>query len=517
MVNSSNQKKPMQDVTVRWWMRKALLLALAGAGMGWMAPGLGLPRAGAAEEPKVLVDSTAVPRDVRAGASYAPVIKKVSASVVSVYSTKTVKVSPRMMPFFDDPMLRRFFGFGEEEEAPRGQRQYKEQGLGSGVVVSADGYILSNNHVVEGADEVKVRLADGSSEYDAKVVGTDPKTDIAVLKVAATNLSPITLSDSDQLQVGDVVLAIGNPFNVGQTVTLGIVSALGRSSLGITDYEDFIQTDASINPGNSGGALVDALGRLVGVNTAIFSRSGGSLGIGFAIPANLAHNVMDQIIKNGRVVRGYLGIYVQPITPDLAKAFKLGDSKGALVGGVEKTTPAARAGLEEGDVITDLNGKKITDSRQFRNLVAQSAPESKVTLKIIRDGKEKTITATLGELPTDKTAGLREGGPGGAKANPLEGVTLEDLSSRWRDQFEIPAEIRGALVLKADPDSAAYEAGLRAGDVLLEINRQKVRDANDAVEVARNARSDRMLMRVWSRGGTHYIVVDASKKSKSNE
>ena len=496
--------KQIRFLANRW------LLAVAGAGL-LLAPGSG--RAGTPPEPRLLVDAKPIQAEGNRTPSYAPVVKKAAPSVVTVFSTKTVKMNPQLSPFFNDPMLRRFFGFGDEEDSGRGrQRQYKEQGLGSGVIVTSDGYILSNNHVVEGADEIKVKLGDGKTEYTAKVVGTDPKTDIALLKVEAKDLTPITITDSDRLQVGDVVLAVGNPFGVGQTVTQGIVSGLGRSSLNIVDYEDFIQTDAAINPGNSGGALVDAEGRLVGIPSAIYSRSGGSMGVGFAIPANLACGVMKQLVKNGRVVRGYLGIAVQPVTPELSKAFKLPDQNGALVGEVLKDSPAAKAGLEDGDVIVEFDGKKVLDARQFRMSAAQVAPETKVPLKVVRDGKEKTLTATMGEWPGEKTvAGASRGA---AKSTALDGVTVDDLDRRVREQFEIPAEVRGALVTKVDPDSASYDAGLRPGDVILEINRQRVRDARDAIEISDNIKDGRSLLRVWSKGGTRYIVVDESKKTK---
>ena len=477
----------------------------------WVAVG---QTASAASDPKVTVDSKPIQYEGKSATTFAPVVKKVVPSVVTVFSTKTVKVNPQMNPLLNDPMLRRFFGGGDEEEPGRGrQRQYKEQGLGSGVIVTSDGYILSNNHVVEGADEIKVRLTDGKTEYTAKVIGTDAKTDIAVLKVDAKGLTPLTLGDSDNLQVGDLVLAVGNPFGVGQTVTQGIISGLGRSSLNIADYEDFIQTDAAINPGNSGGALVDVEGRLVGIPSAIYSRSGGSMGVGFAIPANLACGIMNQITKNGRVVRGYLGIAVQPVTPELAKAFKLADQNGALVGEVLKDSPAARAGFEDGDVIVEFNGKKVMDARQFRMSAAQAAPESKVPVKVMRDGKEKTLTATMGDWPGEKAvAGL--GAHGASKSSALDGVTVDEVDRRAREQYEIPAEIRGALVMKVDPDSTSYEAGLRPGDVILEINRQRVRDARDAVEMSENVKDGRTLLRVWSKGGTRYVVVDESKKNK---
>src|SRR5215469_13384015 len=313
---------------------------------------------------KLNVDERTINRDVRAPISFAPVIKKVSPSVVNIYSTMTIHDRPSQNPFTSDPFLRRFFDFGPMQPQPRDR---KTQGLGSGVIVSPDGYILTANHVVEGADTVKVALSDGQREFEAKVVGTDPPTDVAVLRIDAKKPLPaISLADSDKLEVGDMVLAIGNPFAVGQTVTMGIVSAVQRGGFGISGYEDFIQTDAAINPGNSGGALVDAEGRLVGINTAIVSHSGGFQGVGLAIPVNMARFVMDRLIQFGKVTRGYLGIYIQPLTTELAKEFNLpGESGGALVGGVTPNSPAAKAGIDDGDVVVQYNGKKVTDSRNL--------------------------------------------------------------------------------------------------------------------------------------------------------
>src|SRR5581483_2317458 len=306
------------------------------------------------------------------GVSYAPMIKRVAPSVVNIYSTRIIRErSLDLHPFFDDPTFRRFFGpddngngGGNGGNGRRGRRPHsqKAQGLGSGVVVSPDGYILTANHVVEGADEIKVALTDGGKEFPAKVIGADPPTDVALLKIDAKDLPAIAIADSDKLEVGDVVLAIGNPFDVGQTVTMGIVSAVGRTSLDINEYENFIQTDAAINPGNSGGALVDAEGRLVGINTAIFSRSGGNQGVGFAVPVNLARAVMERLVNYGKVTRGYLGVSLQPeITPEIMQDFSLPDTSGSLVTGVMPNTPAAQAGMKEGDFIREVNGKKIND------------------------------------------------------------------------------------------------------------------------------------------------------------
>jgi serine protease Do len=464
----------------------------------------------AQDEPKVEVQPAPITRD-HLGLSFAPVVKKVSPSVVTIYSNKKVKESPNNS-MLNDPFFRRFFGMDEDSQQStrRGPRTREEQSLGSGVIVSADGYILSNSHVVEGADEVKVGLPNGQGEVTAKVIGSDPPTDIAVLKVAATNLTPITMTDSENVQVGDVVLAVGNPFGVGQTVTMGIVSALGRGGFGVVDYEDFIQTDASINPGNSGGPLIDTEGRLVGINTFILSGSGGSMGIGFAVPINMARYVMERINQEGRVARGFLGIYVQPVTPDLARAFNLKEQSGALVGGVSSGSPAARAGLKAGDVITEYNGKKITDSRHLRLEVAQTRPNSEVELKLLRDGKAIDTKVLLSELSSEQAAApaphTRSSAVRGQGLS-FQGVELADMDSKVRQQLGIAPEVKGALIIAVERDSKAYDAGVRPGDVILEINNQKIASAKDAIEQSRKSK-DHVLMRLWSRGGNRYAAFD---------
>jgi serine protease Do len=460
------------------------------------------------EVPKLKIDNSPLPADGRSALTFNPIVKKVSRSVVNIYSAKTVRQTPAFAPLFDDPFFRQFFGV-PFENVPRERR---EQSLGSGVIVTEDGYILTNNHVVDGADEIKVALADDKTVYDAKVIGTDPQTDVAVIKIEGKLFPAITVTDSDQLEVGDIVLAIGNPFGVGQTVTMGIVSAKGRGGMGIVDYEDFIQTDASINPGNSGGALVDAAGRLVGINQSIISRSGGNQGIGFSVPFNLARYVMERLIADGKVTRGYLGVMIQPVTPALAKEFKLPDNTGALVGEVTKDSPAADARLEEGDVIVEFNGKKVNDSRHLRLMVAQTPPGSKATVKLLRDGKELTLTVKLGELPTEglAKAGSRSGGlRRSQEADALDGVVVEDLDARARRQFNVPNHVQGALIVDVDQSSPAAAAGLRAGDVILEINRQRVTNADEAVQRSEEVKGSRVLLRVWSREGNRYVVVEA--------
>ncbi|MDO9226010.1 MAG: Do family serine endopeptidase [Pseudomonadota bacterium] len=366
----------------------ALVLVLAALlALDRLIPGL-LPVAGNGVIIREAVNGGAA----RTVSSYADAAAKSRPSVVNIFTSKEVRA--RRNPFMDDPVFRRFFGDRFNAE----NRPQRVSNLGSGVIVSADGYILTNHHVVEAADEIQVALPDGKT-LPAKVVGTDPETDVAVLKVQHAQLPAITFAKQDGISVGDVVLAIGNPFGVGQTVTMGIVSALGRSHLGINTFENYIQTDAAINPGNSGGALVDAAGNLVGVNTAIFSRSGGSLGIGFAIPVSIVRQVMDQIIAHGGVTRGWVGIEVQEINPEIAESFGLKSTDGALIAGVLRGGPADRAGIHPGDVLVAVNGKPVTDSVSLLNLIAALPPGKTALLRLIREQKELQATATVEKRP----------------------------------------------------------------------------------------------------------------------
>ncbi|MGZ8919393.1 MAG: DegQ family serine endoprotease [Limisphaerales bacterium] len=471
--------------------------------------------------PKVVVDDTEVQRDGKFTTSFAPVVKKVAPSVVSIFASRTLKPSEapdmrRMHPFFNDPTFREFFG----DPGQRPSRRQREEALGSGVVVSEDGYILTSNHVIEEADEIKVELL-GGRELTAKVIGTDPATDTAVIKVDATGLAAATLANSDKLEVGDVALAIGNPFGIGQTVTMGIISATGRGDLGIVAYEDFIQTDASINMGNSGGALVDAQGHLIGINTAILSRTGGNQGVGFAIPINMGRMVMERLIADGKVTRGYLGVSLQPLTPELAERLEIKEQGGALVNDVVEGTPAAEAGMKPGDLVTEFDGRKVADYRQLRLMVSQTKPNSKATFKVLRDGKFRNVEVTLAELPSQRAmAGMMR--PGGAPENEtkpetLEGVEVGDIDAKARRQYNIPNHLRGALVTNVDPNSNAYSAGLRPGDVLLEIERKAVADADEAVERSNNFRGSKVLLRVWSRGSAKYLFVPVGGNEQEQE
>lgn len=411
-----------------------------------------------------------------ANETFINIAKAARASVVNISSSRKVKQEGQ--PFgspFDDPFFRRFFGdeFEKRFKAPR-ERERQEQGLGSGVIVSTDGYIVTNNHVVEQADEIKVLLGDKRS-FKGKVIGTDPKTDLAVIKIDATDLPTLKWADSAQLQVGELVLAVGNPFGLNQTVTMGIISAVGRANMGIVDYEDFIQTDAAINPGNSGGALVNLKGELIGINTAIFSRSGGYMGIGFAIPSNMVRNVMNSLVKHGKVVRGWLGVSIQELTPDLAKEFGVADAQGALVADVLDDSPAAKAKLQRGDVIIAFNGVPVKDPSHLRSMVAETSPDTTSTVTVLRDKDKKDFKVTITELPKDLAKASKEGSESSKGEHALAGITVEEN----RDRSGKSRHRGGVVVTDVEPDSAAERAGVRPGDVILEINRKTVRTVAD--------------------------------------
>ena len=379
------------------------------------------------------------------------------------------------------------------------------------MVASTDGYILTNNHVVRNAKEIQVALNDGRT-FAAKVVGTDPQTDVALLKVPADNLPALTLADSAKVEVGDVVLAVGNPFGVGQTVTVGIVSAKDRVTSANMD-EDFIQTDAAINPGNSGGALVDTEGRLIGINTAILSRSGGNQGIGFAIPSNLCRWVMDSLVKKGHVDRGFLGVQIQNLSPGLAQAFKVGTTNGALVSNVTPSSPADAAGLKSGDVIIEFNGQPVANANQLKLRVAETAPGTTVPVEIERNGEAKTFNVTLKELTKNELASANPQNRNSANHDALHGVAVADLDQQTRAELSMPVNVHGALVTEVDPSSAAYEAGLRTGDVILAIDHKPVRDAQDAVNDTGKRTGSETLVKIWSQAGIHYLTVEESNKA----
>jgi len=443
-------------------------------------------------------------------ASYSDVVSRVSPSVVKITvetKARPVAMDDGQIPGMDNPLLRQFFG----NHLPDMQ-QGPTSGLGSGVIISADGFVVTNNHVVDGADTVTVTLADGR-EFHAKVVGRDPQTDIAVVKIDARGLPAITFAESSRIKVGDRVLAVGNPFGIGETVTSGIVSATGRNVGLLHDvqgYENFIQTDAAINPGNSGGALVDIDGRLIGINTAILSRSGGFQGVGLAVPSDMVGNVAESLVRTGTVVRGYLGVGIQNITPALEDSFNLSSRDGALVASVVPDAPAARAGIQAGDVITRVDGQGVTDANTLALTMSEEAPGTPVHLDVIRDGKALRISATTGEKPgsphqRDDAYGAND------DHGVLQGVAVEDLNSDTRQQLNLPAHLKGALISRVDPDSAAARAGINSGDVILSINQRNVSSAQDAVDLSDKAAGRKTLIRLWSHGSTLFVVVDETE------
>lgn len=478
------------------------------------------PKADTRSALNIPVDERPISGELGGRSSFAPIVKKVAPGVVKVFtSTRARNVDFNAPDSGMDETLRRFFGDDSQFRNPRHnmpqQRMPQQRGIGSGVIITKDGYILTNNHVVDGADEVKVALQDGS-EFTAKVIGRDPKSDVAVIKIDARDLPAVPMADSEKVEVGDVVLAIGNPFGIGQTVTTGIVSATGRGGAVGLDYEDFIQTDAAINPGNSGGALVDADGRLIGINTAILSRSGGNQGIGFAIPVNLARDVMGSLVRDGRVTRGYAGMWIQDVTPALAKQFNLKENTGALVSDIAPKSPAEKAGLESGDVIVEFNGKKVTDSRHLKLEVARTQPGETAPMKVLRDGNTKTLELAVKAQPgTEQLAKHDRSGGSKDDDGTLNGVTVSDLDRQARRQFEIPENVNGAVVTEVTPDSAAAAAGLKAGDVIQEINHKSVKSAGEAVKLTEKTDAKTTLLRIWSGGASHFVVVDETANQKN--
>ncbi len=458
-------------------------------------------------QPEVKVEHAPVDRARTPAGSFAPIVQKVAPSVVEIFVTS----KPGAQQFNSDEtdLFDRFFGQQRRRNGPGNEDSFapRQHGLGSGVIVSADGYILTNRHVVKDASEIRVALSDGR-EFTAKLVGADEKTDVAVVKIKAEGLPALTFADSNELAVGDIVLAVGNPFGIAQSVTQGIVSGKDRVTGNASD-EDFIQTDAAINPGNSGGALVDVEGRLVGINTAILSRTGGNQGIGFAIPSNLCQWVMTSLVKNGHVERGYLGVTIQSLTPTLAQEFGLDKITGALVSDVSSGGPAEKAGVKSGDVIKMYNGQTVRDSSQFKLQVAETAPGTKVTMQVVRERETKDIEVTVNNQPGQQLAkGNRPESSTGKGHEALAGVAVVDLDAATRRQLKAPDSMRGAVITELPQNSAAYEAGLRQGDVIVEINHKSVKGAQEAVDLTSNPTSNQTLVKVWTRNGNRYLMVE---------
>jgi serine protease Do len=439
--------------------------------------------------------------EAAAGRGYSGVVKQVLPAVVNISSSRVVKEGNPEGAEGLDPFLRQFFGNGNRFNVPRERVQ---KALGSGVIVSPNGYILTNSHVVDGAKEVNVTLYD-KREMKARVVGTDPRTDIAVVKIDGSNFPALMLGDSSKVQVGDIVLAVGDPFGVGQTVTNGIVSALGRGGLGIEEVENFIQTDAPINPGNSGGALVDDEGHLIGINTAIVGNSGGSQGIGFAVPIDMARHDMDEIIAHGKVERGYLGVVPQDLTPALAKAINISQLNGALIGDVTPDSPAARGGLQKGDVVVAINGQAVTSANELRFKIGTMNPNSKVTMRVIRNGQPHDLAVLLGEFPSkEERADLK----GGNSENAERGINVETLTPELAQQLKVPASAKGVVVDQVSETSKAADAGLQRGDVIEQVNHQPVNNVQQFNQAMRQSKPDQPVLFLVNReGNTMFLAM----------
>lgn len=437
--------------------------------------------------------------------SVATVSERALPAVVNISTTRKAKAgrSPSLSPFFSDPFFRHFF----DRQSPGLRRQppeRMEQSLGSGVIVRSDGIILTNNHVINDADDVRVTLHD-RREYRAEIVGKDPPSDLAVLKLQdpPEDLKAVPFGDSDTLRLGEVVVAIGNPFGVGQTVTMGIVSAKGRANVGIVDYEDFIQTDAAINPGNSGGALLNLHGEVVGINTAILSRTGGYQGIGFAIPSNMARSIMASLIEDGRVVRGYLGVMIQDLTPELAEAMGSDVKKGVLVSEVLPDSPADKAGVKTGDIIAQADGREVATAARLRNIVASTGAGRTMTMQLVRNGQRKTVEVSLTERKDEGDTIALDDDQG-----PLGGVKLEPLTDELRRKLEVSRRVDAGVVVTSVADrSRAARAGLRPGDVITSVNRTRVKTPSDFVEAYDRA-ADTVLLRIHRRGGSLFLVLN---------
>jgi serine protease Do len=507
-------------------MKNTLLAVLAAGALTTGAAWHGLSAADTqkADTQKAATISTPIAHAIAGGRdSYADVVGVAAPAVVTIRTEGKARMMPTMFGAPEgqngqdgqDPseLLRRFFGdqFGQRgQRMPRAQRAPKQRALGSGVIVTPDGYILTNNHVVDGADDIKVELTDDRT-LTAKLVGTDKASDLALLKIAAGDLHPIAVGNSENVRVGDVVLAVGNPLGIGQTVTMGIISAKGRSTtVGDGGYEDFLQTDAPINHGNSGGALVNTKGELVGINSQILSSNDGNIGIGFAIPSNMARNVMEQLRTKGKVTRAQLGVTVQPVTSDLAESLGLKRTGGAIVSSVAPGSAAEKAGVKREDVIQAFNGQPIHDFNTLRNRVAEAGPGSSADLTVIRDGAEKHLTVKLDEAAASKAARTRDSEPGVSDDKTALGVAVAPLTPELAEKARAPKDAHGLLVEDVNPDGRAAAAGIQAGDVIQEVNRQPVKSVEELKAALRKTSDKPTLILISRQGSNLFLTVKPS-------
>lgn len=426
-------------------------------------------------------------------------VKDAIKAVVNISTQKKVRNQLNNNPMFNDPFFQQFFG-DLYSQIPKDRI---ERALGSGVIISEDGYIITNNHVIDGAEKITVTLPGSTKEYSASLVGADPDGDLAVVRIDKKGLPYLKFGDSSDLKVGDLVFAIGNPFGVGETVTQGIVSALNKNGMGINNYENFIQTDASINPGNSGGALIDSRGVLVGINTAIISRTGGNHGIGFAIPSNIVKSVAKELVKSGKVERGYLGVGIQDVNNDLRSTYA--DKQGAVVISIEKDSPAKKAGIMVWDLITEVNGKKIKDSADLKNIIGSIAPKEKITLKILRDKKEQVVTLTLGERKNNSKKEVSVSKD--SMQGELNGLKVEGLTPQLKQHYKIPLDIDGVLVSSVDDDSPAQVAGFAPGDIISQIEEMSIKSTSDFNKALNKYKGKTKRILVYSSRGIKTIVV----------
>ncbi|MFK5881935.1 MAG: Do family serine endopeptidase [Sulfurospirillum sp.] len=428
--------------------------------------------------------------------SYNNAIKDMQKIVVNIASTKKIGINQNIQEMLNNPFLKEFFGNRLPKLQPQKRKAYS---LGSGVIISQNGYIVTNNHVVDGADKIVVTIHGSKKEYKAKIIGQDPKTDIAVIKIDAKKLTVAKFGDSSKLLTGDIVFAIGNPFGVGESVTQGIVSALNKSSIGLNQYENFIQTDASINPGNSGGALVDTRGALIGINSAIISRSGGNNGIGFAIPSNMVKKIAVSLIDNGKIKRGYLGVSITDLKPDMKGLYK--DNFGALILTVEKDSSAQKAGLKRGDLIIEVNGKKIKNANDLKNVVGSILPQKKITIKFERNKEIKTATAQLANMSSSKSFG------GDLKENYIKGLTVTQINNQIRSKYQIPKDINGVLVTDVKLDSKADKIGFKRGDIIIQVQNKNISSIKDLNNVFKKYKNKIKMVYINRGGFVTYLVV----------